>query len=120
MNSLEKQILRQKRIWRIRKKVRGTAERPRLCVHLSNKHVYAQLIDDEKGDTLLSLSSVGKGMRQDGLKANVESAGQLGKAFGEKAGAKGVSAVVFDRNGRNYHGAVKAFADAVRETGLVV
>ena len=111
-------MLRQKRIWRIRKKVSGTAERPRLCVSFTNKHIYAQAIDDEAGKSLLSVSSLGKEMKGENLSANRESAVRIGKAFAEKAKAAGISSVVFDRHGRPYHGRVKEFAEAVREGGI--
>ncbi len=113
-----KNSLRQKRIWRVRKKVSGTAERPRLVVHFSNKHIYAQCINDVTGLTLASATSTEKALTDEKLSANVESATRLGKLLGEKAKAAGISQVVFDRNGRRYHGVVKAFADAAREAGL--
>lgn len=113
-----KNSLRQKRVWRIRKKVIGTQERPRLVVHFSSKHIYAQCVDDTAGNTLVSTSSIEKALAEEKLSANVESASRLGKVLGEKAKAAGITQVVFDRNGRRYHGAVKAFADAAREAGL--
>lgn len=109
---------RQKRIWRIRKKVSGTQDRPRLVVHFSNKHIYAQVIDDTQGKTLVSANSTEKALAEEKLSANIESAVRLGKLLGEKAKAAGIDQVVFDRNGRRYHGSVKAFADAAREAGL--
>ncbi len=118
MNIFKKLDLLQKRRWRIRKTIKGTQERPRLSVHFSNKHVYAQCIDDETGRTLASVSSLAKDLRDQKLKANQASAVILGKLLGEKAKAAGISALVFDRGGRRYHGCVKAFADAVREAGL--
>lgn len=118
MNIQKKNDLAQKRRWRIRKKVVGTPERPRLSLHLSNKHIYAQAIDDEQGKTLAFVSTLGKDLRSQNLKANVAGAEALGKAFGEKAKSAGISKVVFDRNGRQYHGCVKTFADAAREAGL--
>jgi large subunit ribosomal protein L18 len=118
MNLQKKAELRQKRRWRIRKKVVGDAARPRLSVHFSNKHIYAQAIDDEQGATLVFVSTLGKELRDQKLKANVAGAASLGKAFGEKAKAAGIGQVVFDRNGRKYHGCVKTFADAAREAGL--
>lgn len=111
----KKKHLLQRRRWRIRKKVKGTAERPRLSVCFSNKHIYAQCIDDAKGHTLLFLSSLTK---DSSLKANSESAAILGKSFAEKAKDAGLECVVFDRSGRRYHGCVKSFADAAREGGL--
>ena len=119
MNTLKhKQNLRQKRIWRIRKKVVGTQERPRLCVSFTNKHIYVQAIDDQSGKTLLAVSSLSKDLKGDKLSANRESAVQLGKTFAEKAKAAGIVKVVFDRHGRPYHGRVKEFADAAREGGI--
>ena len=118
MNLERKKMLRQKRIWRIRKKVSGTAERPRLCVTFTNQHIYAQAIDDENGKTLVSVSSLSKALRDDKLSANRSSAVTLGKLLGEKAKDAGVETVVFDRHGRRYHGRIKEFADAAREAGL--
>lgn len=108
---------------RIRKKLRGTAERPRLNVYRSLNHIYVQLIDDSSGVTVVSASSAegkkaaaaGAGKRTGG---NVAAAKSVGKAIAERAKAKGVSKVVFDRGGYIYHGRVKALADAAREAGL--
>lgn len=111
----KKKTLLQRRRWRIRKKVKGTAERPRLSLHFSNKHIYAQCIDDTKGHTLVFVSSLTKGST---LKANTEGATSLGTTFAEKASSAGISSVVFDRSGRRYHGCVKSFAEAAREGGL--
>ena len=116
----KKQSLRQKRIWRIRKKIAGTEARPRLCVSFTNKHIYAQAIDDETGKTLVSVSSLGKDLRDEKLSANRNSAVQLGKIFAEKAKAADITSVVFDRHGRPYHGRVKDFAEAVREGGIQI
>lgn len=118
MNIQKKNDLVQKRRWRVRKKVIGTTERPRLSLHLSNKHIYAQAINDESGTTVAFVSSLAKDVRSQNLKANNAGAATLGKLFGEKAKEAGVSKVVFDRNGRKYHGCVKTFADAAREAGL--
>ena len=118
MKIQKKNELAQKRRWRIRKKVVGTPERPRLSLHLSNKHIYAQAIDDEQGKTLAFVSTLGKELREQNLKANNDGAAALGKVFGEKAKAAGIEKVVFDRNGYLYHGRVKALADAARESGL--
>jgi len=114
----QKKELRQKRIWRIRKKVVGTAERPRLCISFSNKHIYAQAIDDRAGKTLLAVSSNAKDLRAESLRANRSSATRLGTVFAEKAKEGGIEAVVFDRHGRPYHGRVKEFAEAARAGGL--
>ena len=114
----KKIIQKQKRRWRIRKKIAGTASRPRLAVHLSSKHIYGQVIDDDAGKTLVYVSSLGKDLKSDKLSANVASAQKIGKIVAEKAKDAGVESVVFDRSGRIYHGCVKAFADAAREGGL--
>lgn len=114
MKLSKKLSLLKKRRWRIRKKIVGTAERPRLAVHFSNKNITAQCIDDGEGRTLLHLSSV----KSPDLKANVEGAKTLGLSIAEKAKELGIESVVFDRSGRLYHGAVKAFAEAAREGGL--
>lgn len=116
MKFTKKLSLAQKRRWRIRKKIKGTAERPRLAVHFSNKHIYAQCIDDVKGHTVAYASSVGG--KDASVKANNEGAIALGKIIGEKAKAAGIESVVFDRSGRRYHGCVKSFAEAAREVGL--
>lgn len=116
--SITKSRLLQNRRWRIRKKVNGTAARPRLSVRFTAKHVYAQAIDDDAGKTLLFVSSLDTELRQQKLKANIASAKILGAAFATKAKAAGIEAVVFDRSGAPYHGKVKTFADAAREGGL--
>ena len=100
---------------RIRKKLSGTAERPRLAVFRSIQHIYAQVIDDRTGATLVSASSVEKGAANGG---NVAGAKAIGKLVAERAKEKGIGAVVFDRGGFLYHGRVKALADAAREAGL--
>lgn len=114
---LRKQLL-QKRIWRIRKKVSGTPERPRLCVTFTHKHIYAQAIDDTTGRTLLAVTTLNKDLRASETLANREGAKKVGQAFGERALAAGLSKVVLDRHGRRYHGRVKDFADAARAAGL--
>src|SRR5450432_3191180 len=119
MNSNKKADLLQKRRWRIRKKVKGTAARPRLSIRFTAKHVYAQAINDDAGTTLVFLSSLNADLRKQKLKANIASAKVLGTAFAEKAKAAGIKSVVFDRSGARYHGKVKVFADAAREAGLV-
>lgn len=102
---------------RIRRKVTGTAERPRLCVFRSVKHIYAQVIDDTQGRTLVAADSAGKGS---GLASggNVAGAKAVGRLIAERAKAKGIQKVVFDRGGYLYHGRVKALAEAAREAGL--
>ena len=101
---------------RIRKKISGTAERPRLAIHFSNQNVYAQVIDDVSGRTLVAASTVEKGFGKKG--ANQESAAKIGEAVAKKAKAANIESVVFDRGGFQYHGKVKALADAAREAGL--
>ena len=105
---------------RVRRKVAGTSERPRLSVYRSLNHVYAQLIDDSRGETLVSASSIESSVRtqQDG-KNKVAVAGLVGDLVSERAKEKGISQVVFDRGGYKYHGRVKALADAARKGGLV-
>ena len=104
---------------RVRQSVAGTADRPRLCIYRSTTHVYAQVIDDGKGLTLASASSNDKETRKS-IKGggNVAAAKVVGKIVAERAKAKGIAQVVFDRGGYRYHGRVKALADAAREAGL--
>ena len=114
MSTTSKADLLQKRRWRIRKKVFGTAVRPRLAVRFTSKHIYAQAIDDETGTTLVFLSSLDAELRKQKLTANLAGAKALGVAFAHKAKAAGLASVVFDRSGARYHGKVKVFADAAR------
>src|SRR5215469_1126911 len=100
---------------RIRAKLSGTSERPRLNVYRSLNHIYAQVIDDQKGETIVSSSSLALKLKTGG---NVASAKEIGKAIAEQAVAKGIKKVVFDRGGYLYHGRVKALSDAAREAGL--
>jgi len=102
----------------IRKVIRGTSARPRLCVFRSTKHTYAQVIDDERGVTIAAASTLDSDHGIEGHLGNIASAKVIGKALGERAKAAGVAKVVFDRNGYLYHGRVKALADAAREAGL--
>ena len=118
MSQLDKQAAR--RQGRVRRTVRAKADgRPRLSVYRSSKHIYVQLIDDKKGETLVAASSMEKDMRS-ALKtgADVEAAKAVGKAIAERAKAKGVADVVFDRGKYRFHGRIKALADAAREGGL--
>jgi large subunit ribosomal protein L18 len=101
---------------RVRKKIKGTAERPRLNVYRSNRYIYAQLIDDTTGNTVASASSYENGFDQSGSK--IERAQRVGALIAERAKAKGFESVVFDRGGYLYHGRVKALADGAREGGL--
>jgi large subunit ribosomal protein L18 len=114
----DKQIGRARRHYRVRKKVSGTSERPRLAVFRSNKHITAQVIDDRSGRTVAAASSVEKDLRQAGRTGNKAAASTVGRLVGERARAAGVSRVVFDRGGFLYHGRVAAVADAAREAGL--
>ena len=120
MNNNEKLLRRKKVHRRIRSRIVGTAEVPRLNVFKSSKHIYAQLIDDANGVTLAAASTQ-SGSLADELKgkAGVEKAGVVGKFLGERAKESGITKVVFDRNGYKYHGRVKALADGARESGLV-
>jgi large subunit ribosomal protein L18 len=102
---------------RIRKKVAGTAERPRLSVYRSLNHIAAQLIDDAKGHTIVAASTVEKGHRGSGG-GNVAAAREIGRVIAERAKEKGIEQVVFDRGGYIYHGRVKGLAEAAREAGL--
>ena len=112
----KKDIRRKKIKFRIRHKISGTAEMPRLSVFRSNKEIYAQLIDDVKGVTLAAASSLEKTVEKSGTKSEV--AAKVGKVIAERATAVGINTVVFDRNGYLYHGRVKSLADAAREGGL--
>lgn len=107
---------RQRRHQRIRKKIFGTPQRPRLCVYKSLKHLHAQVIDDTVGQTLVAASTIEKDLNLKG--GTVKSAEFLGKILAERALAKGITTVVFDRAGYPYHGVIKAFAEASRKAGL--
>ena len=102
---------------RIRRKVRGSSERPRLAVYRSINHIYAQVVDDQKGQTIVSASSIEKDLRGS-TGGNIEAARRIGKAIAERALEKGIESVVFDRGGYLYHGRIKALTDAAREAGL--
>jgi large subunit ribosomal protein L18 len=102
---------------RLRKKVKGSSERPRLCVHFSSKNVYAQIIDDSRGVTLASVSTTEADLCS-GAKANVVTAQRVGRLLAERAVSCNVVSVVFDRGGWQFHGKVKALADAARDGGL--
>ena len=105
-----------KRHNRVRGKISGTAERPRLCVFRSENHIYAQIIDDVAGNTLVSASTVEKSF--EGKGSNIEAAKKIGAVIAERALQKGIEEVVFDRGGYIYHGRVQALADGAREGGL--
>jgi large subunit ribosomal protein L18 len=110
---------RAKRKKRIRKRVNGDAERPRLTVFRSAKHIYAQIVDDTKGTTLISLSTLTKNLKSEAdEKAKMDAAKLIGQAIAKACKDKGIGKVAFDRNGYLYHGRIKALADAAREAGL--
>lgn len=110
---------KQVRAWRVRKRVRGTAERPRLTVFRSNKHIYAQIIDDLRGHSLCAASTAENVICPAGTNGgNRAAAASVGKAIAERALAAGIKAVAFDRGAYRYHGRVAALADAAREGGL--
>ena len=116
MAQLNRKRTRQKVHRRIRKKISGTAERPRLSVSFSNRHIQAQLIDDAEGVTLAAATTTQKSV--DGKSANIETAAKIGELIASRAKEKKIEEVVFDRGGFIYHGKVKALADAAREAGL--
>jgi large subunit ribosomal protein L18 len=103
---------------RLRKKLSGTASRPRLCVHFSGRNIYAQVIDDSKGLTVASVCTTEAGLAQ-GARANIPTAVKVGTELAARALAKNVVSVVFDRGGWQFHGKVKALADAARQGGLI-
>ena len=116
INKIEKRGIRDRIHKRIRRKLSGTAERPRLAVFRSVAHIYAQVIDDAEGKTLVSASSVDKGAKTNG--GNVAAAKEIGKLVAQRAKEKGITKVVFDRGGFAYHGRITALADAARAAGL--
>jgi len=116
IRKIEKKAIRSRIHKRIRRKLRGTTERPRLAVFRSVAHIYAQVIDDSEGKTLVSASSVDKSAKTNG--GNLAAAKAIGKAVAERAKEKGITKVVFDRGGYLYHGRIKALADAARAAGL--
>ena len=118
-SKLKRAAARRKRHRSIRLKVSGTPERPRLCVHRSLKHIYAQIVDDSVGRSLASVSSLSPEAKKGGVAGNnAASAKIVGEMLAEKAVAQGIESVVFDRGGFLYHGGVKALAEGAREKGL--
>jgi large subunit ribosomal protein L18 len=112
-------VARLKRKLRVRKRIQGSSERPRLCVFRSDKHIYAQIIDDVQGVTLVSASTVAPEFKQEEpVRGKVGAAQRVGHMIAHKAKGQGITKVVFDRNGYIYHGRVRALADSARETGL--
>ncbi len=119
VNKKSRQEVRVKKHWKIRNRISGTTERPRLAVFRSNNHMYAQIIDDTVGNTLVSAATVEKEISAELEKTNnVDAAAYLGTVIAKRAIEKGIDTVVFDRGGYIYHGKVAALADAAREAGL--
>ena len=118
MSPQKKRQDRQRRHRRVRTKLLGTAERPRLAVFRSTRHISAQVIDDRAGVTLASASTIEADLRSGGGTGNVDAATKVGKLVAERAKAAGIEKVIFDRGGFRYHGRVAALADAARESGL--
>jgi large subunit ribosomal protein L18 len=119
IGKIDKNEIRKRKHVRVRKKISGTADCPRLCVYRSNSHIYAQIIDDEAGVTLVSASSLDKDIKGEiSVGSNVQAASAVGKLIAERAAAKDIKDVVFDRGGYLYHGRVQALAEAAREAGL--
>lgn len=119
INKRNRKFDAQKRHKRIRVKLSGTAEKPRLSVYRSNKHIYVQLIDDVQGVTIVSASSIATDLKEKlAHGGNVAASEEIGKVIAEKAKAKGIKQIVFDRGGNLYHGRIAAIADAAREAGL--
>ncbi len=117
MANTDRAIIREAIHRRIRRKVRGSSERPRLAVYRSLNHIYAQVVDDQRGQTIVSASTTEKELRGS-TGGNIDAARRIGKAIAERAIEKGISSVVFDRGGYLYHGRIKALTDAAREAGL--
>ena len=119
INKVDKNEIRKRKHLRVRKKISGTAECPRLCVFRSNANIYAQVIDDSEGKTLVAASTVEKAVKSELKKTNdIDAAAYVGKVIAERAIAAGIKTVVFDRGGFIYQGKIKALADAAREAGL--
>ena len=116
MSKINRKEIRRRIHARIRKKVAGTTERPRLAIHYSNQHIYVQVIDDAVGRTLVAASTLDKELEN--ASSNIASAEKVGSLIAQRAKAANISAVVFDRGGHLYHGKVKALAEAAREAGL--
>lgn len=119
MDRKEKAIARLRRKKRVRRKIAGTPERPRLCVYKSLKQIYAQLIDDTTDRVITGVSTLNMEVKREiRVGSNIEAAKKVGEFIGKKAKERGISHVVFDRNGFKYHGRIKALAEAAREAGL--
>lgn len=118
--SLINKTAREKRKFRIRKKISGTLERPRLVVYRSNKHFFLQAIDDMAGKTVVSASTLEKVLKEKLKGNNIAVAGQVAVVLSERAKEKGIKAMVFDRNGYAYHGRIKKIAESMRENGIQI
>jgi large subunit ribosomal protein L18 len=119
INKIEKNLIRKRKHERVRKKISGTAGRPRLCVFRSLTNIYAQIIDDDRGETLASASTLDKEIKEKlAFGGNVAGATEVGTLIAQRALAKGIETVVFDRGGYIYHGRIAALAAAAREAGL--
>lgn len=119
MAKLTKTATRRRIHERLRKKIKGSVERPRLSIHFSGNHIYAQIVDDEGGRTLAAVATTEKELRsKPATRANVTTATEIGKLIAQRAKEKKIESVVFDRGGFKYHGKVKALADGAREGGL--
>ena len=116
MNLKKKRELLQKRRWRIRKKIVGTSDRPRLSVRFTNKNIHAQCINDDASSTLVAISTNEKDLKS--VLPNLSGSEKIGSLLGKRIKDAGIDTIVFDRGGRKYHGCVKAFADSVRKEGL--
>lgn len=117
ISKIDRKVERERRHRRVRNKISGTAERPRLCVHKSNSNIYVQIIDDVAGTTLVSASTLDKEVKE--KHANKAAAKELGTLIAKKATSKKIKDVVFDRGGYIYHGVIKEVAEAAREGGLI-
>jgi large subunit ribosomal protein L18 len=112
----DKNRRRYRRRIRIRKKIKGSAQKPRMTIYKSNKYIYVQVVDDEKGHTIASASN--KEKEHKSITSTVKEAGRLGEIIGERLKEKNITGIVFDRNGYKYHGIIKAIADATRKAGI--
>jgi len=120
MGKLKKVEARKRRHQRLRKKISGTVERPRMAVFASNKHMYVQLIDDNTGHTITSISTLSEEFKKSGSKATIKGAEFLGELAADKAKAAGINEAVFDRGGFSFHGKIKALTDSARNRGLKI
>ncbi len=118
IKKIDRKAIRNRKHLRVRKKISGTATRPRLSVYRSLTHIYAQIIDDETATTLAAASSLDKDIRAQGSGGNIQAAARVGKLVAERALSKQIESVVFDRGGYIYHGRIKSLAEAAREAGL--